>query len=223
MASLTQWTWVSVNSGSWWGTGRPGVLRFMGSQRVGHDWATDLIWSEPSYLLKLCSASSSQTHEYLCLKESGFLSLCVYVFTGVCRCVVSGLVQCLSSISTHTSEMFLAFSLLVTIRLVQPRYHSLPHTKEGSWGNGEETYSWNLHLHLIDQSGVSCSTLIPREPGSVVDSGKEGEHWLKTDIEQVNLQSLTYPNFTSPPGEIFTVYYLGYIILEIKMPQCLVT
>jgi len=46
MASLTRWTWVSVNSGSWWWTGRPGVLRFMGSQRVGHDWATDLIWSE---------------------------------------------------------------------------------------------------------------------------------------------------------------------------------
>ena len=46
MASLTQWTWVWVNPGSWWWTGRPGMLRFMGSQRVGHDWATDLIWSE---------------------------------------------------------------------------------------------------------------------------------------------------------------------------------
>ena len=34
--------WVWVNSGSWWWTGRPGVLRFMGSQRVGHDWATEL-------------------------------------------------------------------------------------------------------------------------------------------------------------------------------------
>ena len=42
MASLTRWTWVWVNSGSWWWTGRPGMLRFMGSQRVGHDWATDL-------------------------------------------------------------------------------------------------------------------------------------------------------------------------------------
>ena len=42
MASLTQWTWVMVNSESWWWTGRPGVLRFMGSQRVGHDWATEL-------------------------------------------------------------------------------------------------------------------------------------------------------------------------------------
>ena len=46
MASLTRWTWVWVNSGSWWWTGRPGVLWFMGSQRVGHDWATDLIWSD---------------------------------------------------------------------------------------------------------------------------------------------------------------------------------
>ena len=45
MASLTQWTWVWVNSGSWWWTGRPGVLRFMGLQRVGHDWATELNWT----------------------------------------------------------------------------------------------------------------------------------------------------------------------------------
>jgi len=45
MASLTRWTWVWVNSLSWWWTGRPGVLRFMGSQRVGHDWATELNWT----------------------------------------------------------------------------------------------------------------------------------------------------------------------------------
>ena len=44
MASLTQWTWVWVNSGSWRWTGRPGVLRFMGAQRVGHDWVTELNW-----------------------------------------------------------------------------------------------------------------------------------------------------------------------------------
>ena len=40
------WTWVWVNSGSWWWTGRPGVLRFMGSQRVGHDWVTEMNWTE---------------------------------------------------------------------------------------------------------------------------------------------------------------------------------
>ena len=42
LASLVWWTWVWVNSGRWWWTGRPGVLRCMGSQRVGHDWATEL-------------------------------------------------------------------------------------------------------------------------------------------------------------------------------------
>ena len=42
MASPTRWTWVWVNSGSWWWTGRPGMLQFMGLQRVGHDWATEL-------------------------------------------------------------------------------------------------------------------------------------------------------------------------------------
>ena len=46
MASLTQWTWVWVISRSWWWTGRPGVLWFMGSQRVEHNWATELNWSE---------------------------------------------------------------------------------------------------------------------------------------------------------------------------------
>ena len=48
MALLTRWMWVSVDSRCLWWTGRPGMLRFMGSQRVGHDWVTDLIWSDVS-------------------------------------------------------------------------------------------------------------------------------------------------------------------------------
>ena len=49
MASLTRWTWVWVNSSSWLWTGRPGVLQFMGSQRVGHNWVTELNWTEMLY------------------------------------------------------------------------------------------------------------------------------------------------------------------------------
>ena len=45
MASPTRWTWVWVNSGSWWWTGRPGMLWFMGSQRVRHNWVTELNFS----------------------------------------------------------------------------------------------------------------------------------------------------------------------------------
>ena len=42
MASLTWRTWIWVDSGSWWWTGRPGMLQFMGSQRVRHNWVTEL-------------------------------------------------------------------------------------------------------------------------------------------------------------------------------------
>ena len=46
MASLTWWICVWASSGSWWWTGKPSVLQFLGSQRVGHDWATELNWTE---------------------------------------------------------------------------------------------------------------------------------------------------------------------------------
>ena len=59
MASPTQWTWVWVDSGSWWWTGRPGVLQFMGSQRVGHHWATEMNWTEASRDLKVASSKHS--------------------------------------------------------------------------------------------------------------------------------------------------------------------
>ena len=44
MASPTRWTWVWASSGSWWWTGRPNVLQSMGSQRVRHEWVTELNW-----------------------------------------------------------------------------------------------------------------------------------------------------------------------------------
>ena len=46
VASPTGWTWVWVNSGSWWWTGRPGVLWLMGLQGVRHNWATELNWTD---------------------------------------------------------------------------------------------------------------------------------------------------------------------------------
>ena len=50
MASLTRWIWISVNSRRWWWTGRAGVLRFMGLQRVKHIWVTELNWTEQEQL-----------------------------------------------------------------------------------------------------------------------------------------------------------------------------
>ena len=54
MASPTQWTWVWASSGSWWWTGKPGVLQTMGLQRIGHDQATELTWG--------CHSPSSCLH-----------------------------------------------------------------------------------------------------------------------------------------------------------------
>ena len=54
MASPTQWAWFWVNSGSWLWKGRPGVLQFMGSQRVRHNWMTELYWPWSTILFIHC-------------------------------------------------------------------------------------------------------------------------------------------------------------------------
>ena len=58
MASLTQWTWLWANSGSWWWTGRPSLLQSMGSQRAGHDWVSELNWTELSPVFVLPGSGS---------------------------------------------------------------------------------------------------------------------------------------------------------------------
>ena len=86
MASLTRWTWVWVNFGSWWWTGRPGVLRFIGLQRVGHDWVTELNWILVKkktlclsllkiYQTPLCPSFLSVTEfsKYVCFEIFSFL------------------------------------------------------------------------------------------------------------------------------------------------------
>ena len=87
MASPTRWTWVWVNSGSWWWTGRPGVLRFMGLQRVGHNWATELNWTDSSEILdlyldfvKLTVLKSLLNLLQYCFCSSHVLGFCLFLF-----------------------------------------------------------------------------------------------------------------------------------------------
>ena len=61
MTSLTQWTWVWVNPRNWWCTGRPGVLQSMRSQRVRHNWVTELNWTEIETFIP-CSKGSNHNH-----------------------------------------------------------------------------------------------------------------------------------------------------------------
>ena len=64
MVSPTQWTWVWASSGSWWWTGKPGVLQPMGSQRVGHDWVTELNWTSSEFCMKLKSSYQLCDHHH---------------------------------------------------------------------------------------------------------------------------------------------------------------
>ena len=66
MASPTQWTWVWVNSRSWWWIGRPGVLWFMGSQRVGHDQLTKLNWVVHCVYVRLCVYVCVHLYPFIC-------------------------------------------------------------------------------------------------------------------------------------------------------------
>ena len=94
MASSTQWTWVWVDSRSWWWTGRPGVLWFMGSQRFGHDWVTELNWMlQPCLTLWNpldCSPPGSSLHgifQARLLEWVAIFSCRVYSWTRIWTCV----------------------------------------------------------------------------------------------------------------------------------------
>ena len=76
---------IWVSSGSWWCTGNPGMLRFMGSQRVGHGWVTELNWIV--FIEKI--------HMYVDLHGSsksvffkGQLYICTYIYKYICLCML---------------------------------------------------------------------------------------------------------------------------------------
>ena len=83
MASPTRWTWVWVNSGSWWWTTRSGVLWFMGSQRVGHDWATELNWTK-SKPKNVSFEPSEERHYHFQWAFFLKITLCLVLFTITC-------------------------------------------------------------------------------------------------------------------------------------------
>ena len=98
MASLAWWTWVWVNSRSWWCTGRPGVLRFMGSQRIGHDWVTELNWvikTNISLILTSphCLCKNLLSFQFLSILFSNIFLLCAFYLH--CRCYFSNEGPCL--------------------------------------------------------------------------------------------------------------------------------
>ena len=90
MASLTQWTQVWVNSRSWQWTGRPGMLQSMGSQRVGHNWVTELNWTDKEELT-ICGPKSlvfkgSQNGDVFILLSSSLDTHFIVQAHSICKC-----------------------------------------------------------------------------------------------------------------------------------------
>jgi len=97
MASLTRWTWVWVSSWSWWWTGKPGVLQSMGSQRIRHDWVTELNWC-----ISICRCLSLTTLE--AKWSCQMLCVCVYVFSLVWLFVIPWTAACQAPLSKGFSR-----------------------------------------------------------------------------------------------------------------------
>ena len=121
MASLTWWTWVWVNSGSWWWTGRPGVLRFMGLQRVGHDWATELNWTElkgstaPEIYYMQSTKSQTPRPLWTFSPQTRWLSGPSQIFSLFVLCSLLFTVKA-SSLLPHFSVIWMETILLITVK-----------------------------------------------------------------------------------------------------------
>ena len=112
MASPTRWTWVWVNSQSWWWTGRPGVLRSMGSQRVGHDWAAELNWTELNNVLT-----------FTVQQKDSVVHICAFFFI----CFVAGYWVILPVHTVGPCRSAILY-IIVCICQAQPPGPSLPHS-----------------------------------------------------------------------------------------------
>ena len=80
-----------MNSGSWWWTGRPGVLQFMGLQRVGHDWVTELNWTEGVIILNVttrdCSVRIACSEFMVLFIDMIIVTVVVVLFVFLCVCL----------------------------------------------------------------------------------------------------------------------------------------
>ena len=147
MASPTQWTWVWVDSGIWWWTGRPGVLRFRGSHRVGHDWMAELNWTE--------LFSSISLHWSL---RKAFLSLLAILWKSAFRWIylsfsplpfTSLLFSTLYKASSDNHFDFLHFFFLGMV-LITDSCTMLRISVHSSSGSPSDLISWKFcHFHCI--------------------------------------------------------------------------
>ena len=124
--------WVWGNSGSWWWTGSPGMLWFMGSQRVGHDWATELNWTNILQSRWMCHVCGQYMKNTQIKTKLGCL----------CR-----------SVTFNTLSDIVSLSRWVTARLVSSEMTKSTMTLK------EHTLWWRRHHHTDDRCFSTSYTL----------------------------------------------------------------
>ena len=152
MASPTQWTWIWADSGSWWWTGRPGVLQSMGLQRVRRDLVTELNWTLGQHCLPRCDSKQSNPKDWHSIHK--------VVHTGIFQ----------RSWMNKLWKSFSSFSLLYVNAVYWFRFH---YFTAFSWSSNTEDSFPSLHLKdlrlLSTQPHVNNSfhllLLFPSSPG----------------------------------------------------------
>ena len=155
MASLTQWTWVWVSSRSWWWTGKPGMLQFLGSQRVGHDWVTELNWTELNLHGGLVPAEELKRYcYYIPWKNPEPSPRAVLLFLDCSSCV------------SAVTDWQLFESAFWNSRKVDQHADPLPPGPSQLWPNGslESNGSPNTQVQVLPLS----------LPGHVISNGQSG-------------------------------------------------
>ena len=127
MASPTQWTWVWVNWGSWWWTESPGVLQSMGSQRVGHNWATELNWTE----LHVCMFKTSEASVFVHYLHAGwvFLKYSWFITVVISRIRIFSIVVYYKLLNTVPPaigrSLLLIYIIYRSVYLLTPKVHNV--------------------------------------------------------------------------------------------------
>ena len=131
MASLTQLTWVWVNSRSWWGTGRPGMLQSMGLQRVRYNWATELIvWATEQHTHVIVSGEERRDSVILCFQIT-FVKCCPLPLSLLCwpvfLCDDSDTTESHAwslILSSHSGNSIMSLTSVITLILLTPKSKS---------------------------------------------------------------------------------------------------
>ena len=151
MASPTQWTWVCANSRSWWWTGRLGVLLSMRSQRVGHDWATELNWWDWTELNESKNDSffehwvlSQLFHSPVSFSPRGSLVLLSFLPSGCCY--------------LHIWVYYFSWQSWFQLFFILLAFHMM-HSAYKSNKQSDNMQPWHSPVRIWNQSVVPCPVL----------------------------------------------------------------